>query len=332
MALAGEIICGYLDKYPDSPSLTLSKLIYKENKEAFSGVEAVRSQVRYYRGQQGERHLKKLATKKYLKPKGPYNPFENIPNGLKFYDEWEPFILNSKRSLILSDLHIPYHEREPLLLALEYGYKHNVDCILINGDFADFFACSFWEKDPRKRDLSNELQTCRSILGSIREGFPDAKIVFKTGNHEERYYRYLAVKAPELLGVDKFELASVLGLDDYDIDIVGDRRIIKFGKLSIIHGHEFGRTISSPVNPARGLYLKGKDTALCGHFHATSKHNERSMNGRMITCFSVACLCDLHPDYSPINKWGHGFAIVDRIGNGGEFEVWLKDIIENRIF
>ena len=240
--------------------------------------------------------------------------------------------MDSKRCLILSDLHIPFHERAPLIMALEYGYKHNIDSILLNGDFVDFYSCSHWQTDPRKRDFQNEINICRDILGYIRDGFPDAQIILKTGNHEERYYRYLAVKAPELLGVDKFELISIFGLDDCDVALVDDRRIIKFGKLSIIHGHEFGRTISSPVNPARGLYLRGKDTALCGHFHAASKHNEPNMNGKMTTCFSVGCLCDLHPDYSPINRWGHGFAIVDRIDEDGKFEVWNKDIIDGRIF
>jgi len=82
------------------------------------------------------------------------------------------------------------------------------------------------------------------------------------------------------------------------------------GHLNILHGHEFGRAISSPVNAARGLFLRANATALIGHFHHTSEHITKDMNGKMIGCFSTGCLCDLRPQYARYNKWNHGFAIV----------------------
>jgi hypothetical protein len=48
-----------------------------------------------------------------------------------------------------------------------------------------------------------------------------------------------------------------------------------------------------------------------GHHHQTSEHTETNMNGEITTTYSVGCLCELHPAYLPINKWNHGFAIVD---------------------
>jgi hypothetical protein len=39
------------------------------------------------------------------------------------------------------------------------------------------------------------------------------------------------------------------------------------------------------------------------------------MNGDITTTWSLGCLCELHPAYLPINKWNHGFAIVDVDGN-----------------
>ena len=83
----------------------------------------------------------------------------------------------------------------------------------------------------------------------------------------------------------------------------------------MIHGHEFGQSIFSPVNIARGLFLRGKVSALQGHHHMTSEHTETDMNRNITTTFSVGCLCELFPGYLPINRWNHGFAICDLDGD-----------------
>jgi len=54
------------------------------------------------------------------------------------------------------------------------------------------------------------------------------------------------------------------------------------------------------------------------------------MNGEITTTWSLGCLCELHPAYLPINKWNHGFAIVDI--DGQNFEVRNKNIYKGQIF
>jgi hypothetical protein len=45
----------------------------------------------------------------------------------------------------------------------------------------------------------------------------------------------------------------------------------------------------------------------------------------------VGCLCDLSPDYAIVNRWNHGFAIVD-IDEDGSFEVHNHKIIDGRVY
>ncbi len=104
------------------------------------------------------------------------------------------------------------------------------------------------------------------------------------------------------------------------MDVVGEKRVIKANKLNIIHGHEYP-SVFSPVNIARGLYMKGKVSAMQGHNHQSSTHVETDMNGDIVTTWSLGCLCELNPAYMPLNKWNHGFAIVDLSDNGKEFHV-----------
>jgi hypothetical protein len=141
----------------------------------------------------------------------------------------------------------------------------------------------------------------------------------------------LIEKAPDLLGLSEFNLESILKLADHDITMIPDKQIVHIGKLTALHGHELGTSIMSPVNIARGLYLKAKDNAICGHHHQSSEHTEPNINGKVVTCWSVACLSELHPDYAPINKYTHGFAHIRVVDEEGNFEVTNLRIINGKI-
>ncbi len=160
---------------------------------------------------------------------------------------------------------------------------------------------------------------------------PKARIINKLGNHDERYELYLARNAPELVGLDAFELAVVLKLDSLGVELIGDKRPIRIGELNIIHGHEYSFPISNPVNPARGLFLRGKVYALCSHFHQKSEHSENNLEGKTITTWSTGCLCDLNPAYRPINNWSHGFAIAEVFSNG-KFQLHNHKISHGKIY
>jgi glutamate synthase domain-containing protein 3 len=61
-----KLIKSYLIKFPKLPSMTLARLIYKDNDKQFKDIEEVRSSIRYYRGKKGEAAKKNLATFEFL--------------------------------------------------------------------------------------------------------------------------------------------------------------------------------------------------------------------------------------------------------------------------
>jgi hypothetical protein len=130
------------------------------------------------------------------------------------------------------------------------------------------------------------------------------------GNHDERLVKYLCERVPEIVKLGLLRWPEILGFADRGIAYVTDKRPIKLGKLNVMHGHEFPGGISTPVNAARTLYLRAKATAMAGHLHQTGEHSEPNLNTDDVVCWSVGCLCELHPAYMPINKWNHGHAIV----------------------
>jgi hypothetical protein len=87
------------------------------------------------------------------------------------------------------------------------------------------------------------------------------------------------------MGLDQW-----LELAEHGIELVEDQRPIMCGELPVLHGHEKGKGISSPVNQARGAFLRLLHTVLEGHGHRTSGHAESDMWHRETFCWSpVAC-------------------------------------------
>lgn len=317
----------YRTKHPEMPTLKLARIMYDENKLLFTDVENARTTLRYIEGKQGVRNKSKIKGSVYaLDEPRPYNPY-NLPKSDE--TEYLPFILEARKILLLSDIHIPYHSIQAVSTALDYGVKENPDCILLNGDILDFHGLSKFAKDPSKRKFSDELDAFKELFSVIKKTFPKARVIYKLGNHEERYFHFLWQKAAELAGVEEFELESIIAARAPGVEVVKDKRIIKAGGLNVIHGHEFATGFFSPVNVARGLYLRGKTSAIQAHSHQSSEHTETDMNGNIMTTWSVGALCELHPQYMPINKWNHGFAVIDV--DGENFEVTNKRIYKGKI-
>jgi hypothetical protein len=112
---------------------------------------------------------------------------------------------------------------------------------------------------------------------------------------------------------------------------ITDRKIIKIGKLNVLHGHEVGGGVFSPVNFARTLFMKMGESTIAGDRHQTSEHSfTRPASDEIITCWSTGHLAEAHPKYRPINNWNHGFAVVEQDGTG-MFEVHNKRIVRNKV-
>jgi predicted phosphodiesterase len=234
--------------------------------------------------------------------------------------------------LVASDFHLPYHNSAAVEACLAFGDKFNPDAILLNGDVFDCYQISRFDRDPDKPKIRHELECGKQFFGHLRARFPDAQLVFKLGNHDERFEKYLMLNAPELFDVPEIRFAWHLaaGLPANDVTVVGDQRPVMLGKLTTMHGHEKGRGISSPVNPARGAFLRLLTSVLEGHGHRTSEHTERTFDGRIIACRTTGCLCGLWPEYARANKWDHSFATVE-VEASGDYHLQLHRIIEGQV-
>ena len=309
--IKGEIVQQYLRKYPDIATRTLARIIFQDNPNIWIDEENVRTSIRYYRQSNGamSRERAKERGEEFTSPfKTATEYYEKVGAKKIGIDQYD---FPHKKPLILSDIHFPYHAQDELLIALEYGYKQSCDSIYLNGDVLDCHTISRFLKEGGAPSFNEEREMFWQFIEYVKSNW-DVPIFYKLGNHEERWQHYLSRQVPELFDVDDLLFENVMQFDKYGIVQIDSRQKTKMGNLTVIHGHEFGESTFSPVNPARGLHLRAKSSVLAGHNHQTSEHHENNLDYDSLACWSTGCLCQLTPNYRPFayTKWNHGCAIV----------------------
>lgn len=323
-----KVIKEYLDKFPNMATRTLSNKIYQDNKLLFKDSEYVRRCIRYYRGSAGKEQLSHLKDDKYLT----FDKLEekyNLPKSIK--QEYKPYKIIGNKVLIFADVHIPFHDINALHTMFEYTENKNIDTILLNGDIMDCYMLSYFNKEPNKIRFVDERNFTKQFLQELKRIYPNAKIYYKFGNHEKRFEDYLINKAPEIYDCEEYRLNILLDLFNLGIAYIEENRYIELNSdLKILHMHEYKKAVTSPANPARTAFLRTKANAISAHHHQTSQHSESRIDGEIIGCWSIGCLCGLNPKYMPLNKWNHGFAIYTK-DDAKFWHVDNKMIIKNRV-
>lgn len=328
-----DIAREFRTKYGDEmPTLKLARIMYKEHNLLFKDVEDARKTLRYIEGKLGAKCKKTVINTPFVKDEPrPINPY-NLPDS--YEEERKPLKLPlaCNNILLISDLHIPYHNLESINIAFKYGVENKVNTIFINGDLIDFCLISRFEKDFSKRSVKQEFDAAKQFLVSLRKTFPTAEIYWLKGNHDLRLEKFLAQKASEIWDDPYFHLEERLRLNEERVKLLDDKVLVKAGKLSITHGHLIFKGIFSPINPARGAFMKAKQSIIVGHLHRASYHPEVTLDGDVIGCWSTACMCEIRPAYNPlVSNSQHGFAHIT-VEPNGNYHVRNYQIIKGKIY
>ena len=303
--------------HPDAPARTLARRLVRESNNAIT-IEQARRRINRQFGVHGDKNRKRM---KAVAPRAPRKAGEILAMPKSCAEDWTPHVMKVTGPVgILSDVHVPYHSELAVAAAIGYLKEQELAGLLLNGDIADFYAISRYMKDPKQRDFKAELEAVRDFIAYVRQEFPEIPIVYKTGNHETRWQSWLWQHAAEISDDPRMSLCAWLNLDKHNVTLVEDQRPVMLGKLPVLHGHELPKGMAAPVNVARGAFLRTLSTVLVGHSHRTSNHAESDMWHHETGCWSTGCLCDLRPEYSVINRWNHGFAMVT-VHERGAFDV-----------
>lgn len=308
------------------PTTTIARRLNQEFPEIFHTVENARKILKYVRGNNGDKDRNKITNPKHKEfmrenrdpaivgKEWNLNP---IDISIKDYE------FKHRKPLLLSDVHLPYHDLKAVIMSMEYGISKGCDSIYLNGDILDCYKLSSFTKRPDRISFSEERDMFWSFLDYLKTE-TKLPIYFKVGNHEERWNTYLLKQAPELYTINEFALKQVLKLDELGVEYIDGRQVCNMGDLIVIHGHEFGESFFSPVNAARGLFNRAKCNVLAGHSHTTSVHSESNLKRESMTTYSVGALCQLTPEYRRFSytKCNLGFAVIEIDDDG---TTWVEN-------
>lgn len=229
---------------------------------------------------------------------------------------------------VMSDVHLPLHDRPALMATASYLKEKNIDMLILNGDVLD---CSnltrHSQRKPMRYTWGQELEVARAFFSSLRVLFPKIPILYLEGNHENWVKQYLVNRAPQLSG--DYELEKVLGLEQLGIQWLPEDRVVKYGKLYIMHGHQL--RIGGSMNVAEKVLRKAGVNVMCGHWHQQAYYEKKNLVDEIHACWINGALCDLHPDYMPYNNHGHGFATVELLDKDGTFNVVQRKVMNGRV-
>ena len=188
-------------RHPTHPARSLARRLVEEANGAIT-LEQARYRIRAQFGQGGQRG--KPAVKRAAR-----KPGQGVAMPPSKAEKWEPYVLETTGIVgILSDIHVPFHSEVALQAAVGHLKTVGIDALVLNGDTCDFYTISRWIKDPKKRDFRGEINAATQLLAWLRQEFPGVPIVFKAGNHEERWKHWLWQHAPEIsddprMGLDR---------------------------------------------------------------------------------------------------------------------------------
>lgn len=243
----------------------------------------------------------------------------------RLYPEHHPHIMamkgkrNIKSYIVMGCNHVPFHNQSLTkgILGLMSAYKYNG--IFIAGDYLDMGALSQYEKGKVSHTnvtLKEEYEVGNEILDMIDEKLPDNALkVFLWGNHEDRYWRWLA-------DINNSKLGAVLKPTD-ELNLIDRGYIVKenyakdyykIGALQVMHGEYYN------IHTAKKHLDVFRRNVIYFHTHRVQVYREGDFcawNCGLMGEIDAPCF-----DYAKRGmrmQWANGFAIVHIDEEGNHF-------------
>jgi hypothetical protein len=246
------------------------------------------------------------------------------------------------------DFQFPFEDGDVFAAFLTFLATERPDRIVLTGDILDLTSVSSYDKDPRLGlPVQKELARAHLRLAEIRAAAgKEASILFVYGNHEARFSKWLAKKAPELVGlvdangVELLSLANLLRFDTLGIQSCLDEQPVFNGPehlrsyykittdLIATHGtysrNSGGAASILPIAEAAGVSVVG------GHDHSQGMAF-RTVGGfadlpeKKIVAISTGMMCQRtelgYLAQHQVSRWSAGFSVIELWGEqAGEWQ------------
>lgn len=198
------------------------------------------------------------------------------------------------RFVVFPDNHVPYHSRRSVNIAIRAAKHHlgqaghgEATAIVIGGDFIDCQPVSRHFKDPsRSRHVQDEIDVANEVLDMYDEIGADAKY-FQEGNHELRLPKYVAEKAPALVGLKGTTVPEMLHLKERGWSWIPYNSDVWLGQLMVTH--DVGRCGKYAVHQSMDDI---QENVVINHVHRMGMTVSPTAFGKLRVAGTFGCLLD----------------------------------------
>ena len=205
-------------------------------------------------------------------------------------------------------VHVPFHNRKLMKGVLDLMDTYNFAGIIIGGDFLDMASLSEYEKGKINHTwvkLDEEYGEANKLLDEFDKRISGEK-VFLFGNHENRYFRWLADVNNNKYG-DLINPIHSLNLEKRGYTVYSDYKNDKhkLGTLYILHGEFYN------IHVAKKTLDTWRRNILFYHTHRMQVYREGEF-----CAYNGGCLADLSSpafNYAPMStkiKWANAFNLI----------------------
>lgn len=113
----------------------------------------------------------------------------------KLFDD--PLYVDEQATLIITDTHCPYQNKELLLKAFDIAQKQKVKQLIHGGDLIDAAALNSQAKGEITTPIETDIAHARSVLYYARKFF--SKIILLPGNHDGYYIKKKSVSFKQMI-------------------------------------------------------------------------------------------------------------------------------------
>ena len=209
---------------------------------------------------------------------------------------------------VMSDMHIPYHDKKAVKLFLKIAKILGVDHLLQVGDLVDCYAISKYSKDPDRAsgvNLQKEFDEAVAFLEECLDITPYVTVL--EGNHEQRLMKYLKEKAPGLFGLRDLTIRRLLKINQLGVEYTTHKFL---GQLYVFHGDQWTKSGSphSSMTAKTNVERSGLNV-MHGHIHRMGEYHV-TKQGYELSGYEIGCLCETDVEYCHYPNWQLGGAFV----------------------
>lgn len=198
------------------------------------------------------------------------------------------------RFVVFPDTHVPYHSKGALKVAIRAAKHHiagaapgEATAVVIGGDFIDCHPASRHFKNPsRSNRIQDEIDAANDALDMMDEIGAASKF-FQEGNHELRLPKYVADRAPILVGTAGMTVPEMLRLEERGWKWISYHDDVWLGQLMITH--DVGRCGKYAIHQSMDDV---QENVIINHIHRIGMTASPTAFGKLRVAGSFGCLID----------------------------------------